>query len=117
MRIEVPPEFENLCSIFHQDIPSTHSTRDEAIQALINGLTEHEKTTVYDFLNRLLSGRYSTAEIKGTWLRNLDEAGFRNATAAYGFTRRMRACRPDAVGAAGTASFTDARGQFPDEGA
>jgi hypothetical protein len=86
--MRVPDEFNQMCAGFHQD---THlMTRDEAIRHALGFLDERQTTVVKQFLDKLLSGRYTAAEMKGVWRRSPAEVRFRDAKAIHAFLKRLR---------------------------
>ncbi len=87
---KIPNAFQQLCTKFHQDIFEVRANTDELIATLLDGLSRDQSAAIKKFLGELLSGAYSTAEIKGVWNRHLDEVGFTRAREAYDFTLRLR---------------------------
>jgi hypothetical protein len=65
-------------------------TPDEGIKFALGGLDEREARVVKDFLDKLLSGRYTAAEMKGVLRKSPAEIRFRNAKAVHAFLRQMR---------------------------
>jgi len=85
-RIAVPPAFVRLCEMVHQDIEFEYATPEEMIVDLIGQLNNAERVELRDFFDELLSGRYSTAEIKGVWNRTLSDYFIRPSKGAHAFT-------------------------------
>jgi hypothetical protein len=94
MDIAVPDEFKDFCRHFHQDVMLIHSTPDEMIASALRSLNEQQKHVIRRFLDELLSGRYSSAEIKGIWRKTPADIYFPKAQGLLEFLRLMR----DAVG-------------------
>jgi hypothetical protein len=63
-RVIVPDEFKDFCRHFNQDVMRIYSTPELMIAAAVGSMNEEQKDVVRQFLNGLLSGRYSSAEIK-----------------------------------------------------
>ena len=89
--IKIPKEFLQLCTHWHQDMSLIASKPEQIADELIRGLSDRDKAAIKRFLDKLLSGGYSTAEIKGVWRRSLrDVFGFGRAKDAYRFTVLLR---------------------------
>ena len=89
--IKIPREFLQLCTHWHQDMPLFASTPEQIADELVKGVSERDKAVIKRFLDQLLSGRYSTSEIKGVWWRSLhDVFGFGRAKEAHSFTVLLR---------------------------
>jgi hypothetical protein len=90
MKIIIPREFKDFCRQFHQDATRIYSTPEEMIAAALTSMNEGQKHVVRQFLDELLSGRYSSAEIKGVWNRALTDFYFPKAGGALAFLELVR---------------------------
>jgi hypothetical protein len=68
-QVIIPHEFKDLCRHFHQDVTRIYSTPEQMIAAAVRSMNEEKKHVVQQFLDELLSGRHTSAEIKGVWRR------------------------------------------------
>ena len=87
--MRVPDEFNQMCLGFHQDT-FRRLTRDEAIKHALGFIDEKQARVVKQFLDKLLSGRYTAAEMKGVMNRSPAEIRFRNAKGCHSFLKRIR---------------------------
>jgi len=87
--MRVPDEFNQMCLGFHQDT-FRRLTRDEAIKHALGFIDEKQAEVVKRFLDKLLSGRYTAAEMKGVLRRSPAQVRFRNAKACHAFLKRIR---------------------------
>jgi hypothetical protein len=65
--MRVADEFNQMCLGFHQD--TFRLTRDEAIRHALGFIDEKQAGVVKQFLDMLLSDRYTAAEMKGVLRR------------------------------------------------
>jgi hypothetical protein len=86
--MRVPDDFSEMCALFHQDI--WRVTDDDAIKAVLGGLDERQARVVKQFLDKLLRGRYTAAEMKGVLRRSPADVRFGNAKSCHALLRRMR---------------------------
>lgn len=85
-----PDEFLRLCSLLAHRPGHACADSSEEISTLLEALKGYERVAVRRFLDELLNGRHSAAEIKGVWNGALDDARFTRASEAYGFTVLVR---------------------------
>src|SRR5262249_41945626 len=88
LRMRVPEEFNRMCALFHQDIGRMNI--DDAIKFALGGLDKRQSMVVKRFLDKLLSGRYTAAEMKGVLRRSPADFGFGNERCGPAFHGRMR---------------------------
>jgi hypothetical protein len=80
--MEIPEDFRQLCQFFYPGIFDEYSTNDECIAAVVMPWSKEWKQAMTKFLDQLLGGRYSDAEIERVWLStnpsyNFSEGGHR----------------------------------------
>lgn len=84
----VPPEvFRNMCETFH---PYEDLTEDQLVREMLKGVSREQLPDLRMFLTELLSGRYSTSEVKGVWNRCLEVFQLTDSKGAYKFTKQLR---------------------------
>jgi len=86
--MRVPDEFNQLCAGFHQD--TFRMAGDDRIKHALEFIDERQTRIVKQFLDKLLSGRYTAAEMKGVLRRSPAEIRFRNAKACHALLKRIR---------------------------
>jgi hypothetical protein len=86
--MRVPDEFNRMCVGFHQG--TFRMTLDEMIKHALGFLDENQARVVKQFLDKLLSGRYTAAEMKGVLRRSPAQVSFGNAKSCHAFLKRMR---------------------------
>jgi len=65
--MNIPDAFHKIGSEFHQDTHLLYKTLDEAIMASIAEMTQQEHEVAKNFLDELLSGRYSDEDLASIW--------------------------------------------------
>jgi hypothetical protein len=70
--MRVPDELNRMCLGFHQD--TFRLTRDEAIRLALGFINEKQAEVVKQFLDKLLSGRYTAAEMKGVLRKSTSQS-------------------------------------------
>lgn len=63
----VPQEFKRLAERFYQGSDEDVSTPDEWVLQAVRGLNSRQKAVVKSFLDRVLSGSYSGADLQRIW--------------------------------------------------
>src|SRR2546430_4609621 len=66
--MDIPKDFIQLCNIFYPGIFDEYSTEEECIADIVLGCSDKRKQVIKKFLDQLLSGRYSDAELARIWL-------------------------------------------------
>jgi hypothetical protein len=89
-KIISPDEFKDFCRHFHQDVTRIYSTPEQMIAAALRSMNEEQKHVVRQFLDELLSGRHSSAEIKGVLRRTPADIYFPKARGAVAFLQLVR---------------------------
>ena len=89
-KVIIPDEFKEFCRHFHQDVMLMHSTSEQMIAAAVRSMTEVQKHVVQQFLDELLSGRRTSAEIKGVWRRTPADISFARARDVVTFLQLVR---------------------------
>lgn len=67
--MDVPEEFHQLCISFYPHSHEEYASEDEWIAGTVAYFRGEEKQVLKTFLDELLSGRYSDAEIERAWNR------------------------------------------------
>jgi hypothetical protein len=93
-KITIPDEFNDFCDHFNQDVMRIYSTPEQMIAAALTSLNEEQKHVLRLFLDELLSGRHTPAEIKGVWRRTPAALYFLKARGVVAFLQLVR----DAMG-------------------
>jgi hypothetical protein len=87
----VPTAFDRLSSAFHQDWDVAFSSLEEAIQESVRGLTLDEKIAATAFLNQVLNGGHSNAQLVDMWNKTSGGAGgFCIESGASWFLEKLR---------------------------
>ncbi|SRR6266446_2870827 len=96
----IPDAFKDLCSYFHQDVFLVHSTPEEMIASaleqmrFLGQLNDERKGVLRQFLDELLSGRHTSAEIRQMWWETPAEIYFPKDEVLLAFLQSIR----DAMG-------------------
>jgi hypothetical protein len=89
--MKIPPAFDKLSNMFHQDWDIVFNSLDEAISESARPLTRDEKTAAKEFLDQILTGRYSDADLAEMWNETSGGAGgFCIESGATWFLDRLR---------------------------
>jgi hypothetical protein len=89
-KVIIPDEFNEFCRHFHQDVTRIYSTPEPMIAAALSSMNEQQKNVVRQFLDELLSGRHTSAEIKGVWRRTPADIYFTKAKGVLAFLQLVR---------------------------
>ena len=65
--MQIPDDFMQSCHSFYQGKFEEHATEEECIADVLALFSDKRKQVIKKFLDELLSGRYSGAEIKRIW--------------------------------------------------
>jgi hypothetical protein len=75
--MDVPEEFHRLCISFYPHSHERYASEDEWIAGTLAFFRGPEKQVLNKFLNELLSGRHSDAELERVWQDTYPTYGFR----------------------------------------
>ena len=75
--MDVPNEFHQLCISFYPHSHERYATEDEWIAGTVAFFRGEDKQALKKFLDELLSGRYSDAELERVWQSTSPTYGFR----------------------------------------
>lgn len=88
----VPDAFTAIANSFHQDTFLFHNSLDSAIRGSISELTSEQMRIAKDYLDELLSGKYSREQLIDIWSKSpAGSGGFGMPSPADGFLNRIRA--------------------------
>jgi len=62
-----PTSFTKACRMFHADIALTHPTIEGMAIFAVGAVSKSERESLAEFLDRLLSGDYTSEELKDLW--------------------------------------------------
>jgi hypothetical protein len=62
-----PLSFIRACRMFHADIDRTHPTIEGMATFALGGVSKSERESLAEYLDRLLSGDYTSEELKDLW--------------------------------------------------
>ncbi len=65
--MDIPNAFDSIGNSFHQDTFLLYKTLDDAIRASIRSLSPSQCLIAKNFLDELLSGKYSDEELVAVW--------------------------------------------------
>lgn len=88
--MKVPKEFNDLCSLFHQDAMLMHATPEEMVAAAVQSMNGEQRAIVRRFLEHLLDERSSPGDARGIWRRSPAEIRFKTSRDARAFLEIMR---------------------------
>lgn len=63
----IPEAFRFMCIHFYQGVTEDYQTKDDLIDFAISDLTREQRKIVRDYLDELMSGRYSEEQIERIW--------------------------------------------------
>lgn len=86
----IPPEFAAACALLHPDLMLDHATVEDAITWAFQASRPADKPAIRAFIDRLLQGPYSTAELKGVLNRALPDWFVIDAKGARALLEHMR---------------------------
>ena len=90
--MRVPEEFDQFCSRFveWQVVMDCYGgSLETLIEEVVLDLNEHQRLVVRQFLDKLLSGRYSSADLVGIWRRTSAGMNLGNAKQTVARLRYM----------------------------
>jgi hypothetical protein len=65
----IPHAFIRLANSFHQDTYLFHKSLDDAVRASVTNLTPEQMRIAKDYLDELLSGKYSREQLIDVWIK------------------------------------------------
>jgi hypothetical protein len=96
MDMVIPDVFKDLCRLFHQDVILIYSAPEQMIadslEQMRDGgqLNDHRKRVLRQFLNELLSGHHTHAEILQIWEETQADITFSKGEPLLRFLRLIR---------------------------
>jgi hypothetical protein len=98
--MRVPSEFDKFCGKFYewQMFADVDGTIENAISRAVNSLDKQEALVVKQFLDSLLSGRYSGADLVGIWRRTPAQMNLGNAKTTVARLKMMRDALSERLG-------------------
>ena len=91
--MRVPKEFDQFCSRFLDDqafVDCYGASYEKLIVDVVASLNRQEALVVKQFLDELLSGRYSGADLVGIWRRTPAQMSIGNAKITVAHLKMMR---------------------------
>jgi hypothetical protein len=94
----IPHAFLRLASSFHQDTYLFHKSLDEAVRASVMNLTPEQRLMARNYLDELLSGKYSREQLIDIWLKSpAGSGGFGMPDPPEGFLNKIRAALESSI--------------------
>jgi hypothetical protein len=96
MDMVIPDVFKDLCRLFHQDVILIYSTPEQMIadslEQMRDGgqLNDERKRVLQQFLDELLSGRHTHAEVQQIWEETQADITFSKGERLLGFLQLIR---------------------------
>ncbi len=88
----IPDAFNRLANSFHQDTYLFHKSLDDAVRASVTSLTPEQMRIAKDYLDELLSGKYSREQLIDIWMTSpAGSGGFGMPGPPERFLDRIRA--------------------------
>jgi hypothetical protein len=88
MNLTVPDEFKKVCRNLVQGLEV--SSREELMQVALLGIEPQERPVIKEFLDQLLSGKYSGEELKEFWWSMPADIVFHDGNDAVTFLTMVR---------------------------
>jgi hypothetical protein len=92
----IPDVFKELCRLFHQDVMLIYPTPEEMVASalkqmhVLGQLNDERKVVLLQFLDELLSGRHTPAEIQEIWHQTTADINFPNGEDLLAFLQLIR---------------------------
>jgi hypothetical protein len=99
--VRVPEEFDQFCSQFWDDqvfMDVYDCSYEKLIENAVASLNRQQAVVVKQFLDKLLSGRYSGADLKGIWRRTPAQINLGSAKDTVACLRMMRDALSERLG-------------------
>jgi hypothetical protein len=99
--MRVPKEFDQFCSQFMDDqafFDCYGGSYKRLIQDIVASLNKQDALVVKQFLDKLLSGRYSGADLVGIWRRTPAQMSIGNAKITVAHLKMMRDALSERLG-------------------
>jgi hypothetical protein len=96
MDMVIPDVFKDLCRLFHQDVMLIYSAPEQMIASaleqmrVLGQLNDERKRVLRQFLDELLSGRHTPAEIQQIWRETPADITFSKGERLLAFLQLIR---------------------------
>lgn len=77
MAISTPVSFLKVCRMFHQDVDKIYPSIEEMANYAVRIVPVADRTEVSQFIDHVLTGNYTNAELKALWRRSDADVYFR----------------------------------------